>query len=49
MLSIEERIRIIEESSSFADIPQDVMPLSHKENYYFVSYSHKDYKEVLCR
>ena len=47
MLSIEERIRIIEESSSFADIPQDVMPPSHKENYYFISYSHKDYKEVL--
>lgn len=46
-LSIEERIRIIEESHSFGEIPQDVMPPSHKENYYFVSYSHKDYKEVL--
>ena len=42
-----EKIRLIEESASFAQIPAEAMPASHKENYYFVSYSHKDYKEVL--
>ena len=46
-ISTEEKIRIIEQSASFADVPQEAMPPSYKENYYFVSYSHKDYKEVL--
>ena len=46
-MSLEEKIRLIEASNSFADIPQDAFPKSHKENYYFVSYSHKDYKRVL--
>lgn len=46
-MTTEEKIRIIEKSASFAEIPAEAMPPSHKENYYFVSYSHKDYKEVL--
>lgn len=46
-MTIDEKIRIIENSASFADIPSDALPPSHKDNYYFVSYSHKDYKEVL--
>ena len=45
-MSIEEKIRAIEASSSYADIPPDAFPASYKENYYFVSYSHKDYKRV---
>ena len=45
-MSVEEKIRIIEASQSFADIPPSAFPPSHKENYYFVSYSHKDYKRV---
>ena len=46
-MTIEEKIRLIESSASFADVPAEAMPVSHRENYYFVSYSHKDYKEVL--
>lgn len=46
-MTIDEKINLIENSPSFADIPQDALPPSHKDNYYFVSYSHKDYKEVL--
>lgn len=45
-MTVEEKIRIIEASQSFADIPLNAFPPSHKENYYFVSYSHKDYKRV---
>lgn len=46
-MTIDEKINLIENSTSFADIPADALPPSHKDNYYFVSYSHKDYKEVL--
>ena len=46
-MTTEEKIRIIEESNSFAELPSDALPPSYKENYYFVSYSHKDYKRVL--
>ncbi len=46
-MTVEEKIRLIENSTSFAEVPVEAMPVSHKENYYFVSYSHKDYKEVL--
>ena len=46
-MNIEEKIKIISESKSFSEIPVEVLPSSHKENYYFVSYSHKDYKIVL--
>lgn len=46
-MTIEEKIRIIEETESFADVPSEVLPTSYKESYYFISYSHKDYKMVL--
>ena len=46
-MTLEEKIRLIDESESFADLPEDALPPSHRENYYFVSYSHKDYKRVL--
>lgn len=46
-MTLEEKIRLIEESESFGDLPEDALPPSHRENYYFVSYSHKDYKRVL--
>ena len=45
-MTLEEKIKIINETNSFDEIPLDVLPPSHKENYYFVSYSHKDYKRV---
>jgi len=48
MMTTEERIKIIESTNSFDEIPLDVLPPSHKENYYFVSYSHKDYKRVFA-
>ncbi|MBQ8907356.1 MAG: leucine-rich repeat protein [Clostridia bacterium] len=47
-MTVEEKIKIIEATSSFAEVPLDVMPKSYKESYYFVSYSHKDYKMVLA-
>ncbi|MBP3437603.1 MAG: leucine-rich repeat protein [Clostridia bacterium] len=45
-LTLQERLKLIEESTSMADLPVEALPASHKENYYFVSYSHKDYKMV---
>ena len=47
-MTLEEKIRIIENTSSFDQIPREAMPSSHKDNYYFVSYSHKDYKTVFA-
>ena len=31
-LSVEERIRLIEESSSMAELPPSVLPSSHRES-----------------
>ncbi|MBQ4072573.1 MAG: leucine-rich repeat protein [Clostridia bacterium] len=45
--TLEERILAIENSHSLTDLDSDVLPTSHQEDYYFVSYSHKDYKAVL--
>lgn len=47
-MTTEEKIQIIESTRSFAEVPAEVLPPSHKESYYFVSYSHKDYKTVLA-
>lgn len=43
----EEKIGAILGAQSFAAIPPEAMPSSHRDNYYFVSYSHRDYKTVL--
>ena len=32
MMTIEEKIRIIEETESFADVPSEVLPTSYKES-----------------
>ncbi len=45
-LSLQEKLKLIESSASMADLPISALPPSHKENYYFISYSHKDYKLV---
>ncbi|MBR2480047.1 MAG: leucine-rich repeat protein [Clostridia bacterium] len=46
--TLEERIKKIEESRSYEElIGKGILPKVHNENYYFVSYSHKDYKAVL--
>ncbi len=46
--TLEERIKKIEESCSYEElIGKGILPKVHNENYYFVSYSHKDYKAVL--
>lgn len=45
-LSIEEKIKIIEESSNLDDIALSALPNVYGDSYYFVSYSHKDYKKV---
>ena len=47
MLTINEKIKIINDSNSFVELNKDVLPKVHKEDYYFVSYSHKDYKKVI--
>ena len=47
MLSLQEKIDLILNSNSLNEVPREALPSSHKEEYYFVSYSHKDYKQVL--
>ncbi|MBR7163306.1 MAG: toll/interleukin-1 receptor domain-containing protein, partial [Clostridia bacterium] len=46
-LTLEERINAINKSKSIEELTSDILPKSHQEDYYFVSYSHLDYKEVL--
>ena len=46
MSNIEEKIRLIENSNDINELTLDVLPPTYNENYYFVSYSHKDYKKV---
>ena len=47
-ISLENKIEIIEKSSSLGELPLDAMPFAQSNEYYFVSYSHLDYKEVYC-
>ena len=47
MYTLEEKIRLIEESNSMLDLNEDILPKAFKEDYYFISYSHKDYKKVM--
>ena len=44
--SIKEKLDIINHSSSLGELPIEVMPYTQSDEYYFVSYSHADYKEV---
>lgn len=44
--TVQDKINVIQNSSSLGDLPVDVMPYTQSEEYYFVSYSHLDYKEV---
>jgi hypothetical protein len=46
MLTLEEKIKLIENSNNINELTLDVIPPTYSENYYFVSYSHKDYKKV---
>lgn len=50
MLSVQEKIKIIMKSKKISDVQTtEIMPEpSAGEGYYFVSYSHKDYKYVFC-
>ena len=45
-LTLEEKINIIENSHELGEIPLDAMPFMQSDEYYFVSYSHRDYKKV---
>ena len=47
MLTLQEKLKIIENSNSLLELDKEVLPKVHRENYYFVSYSHKDYKKVM--
>lgn len=47
MLSLQEKLFIIDNSNSLLELNKEVLPTVHKQNYYFVSYSHKDYKKVM--
>ena len=44
--TLEEKIKIIENSNALGEIPLDAMPFMQSDEYYFVSYSHRDYKKV---
>ena len=44
--STQDKIKVIQNSSSLGELPVDVMPYAQSDEYYFVSYSHLDYKEV---
>jgi len=46
--SLKEKLDIIQNSSSLGEIPLDAMPYTQSDEYYFVSYSHADYKEVFA-
>ena len=46
--TLQEKINIIKNSASLGDLPVDAMPFTQSNEYYFVSYSHADYKEVYC-
>ena len=45
-LTIEEKIENIKNTNSYKDIVIDWFPPYHADEYYFVSYSHRDYKLV---
>lgn len=48
-MSVEEKVKRIEESTSLGDLPQRVLPpvpIIRPDMYFFISYSHKDYKKV---
>ena len=48
-MSVEEKLKLIEESASLGDLPQRVLPpvpIIRPDMYFFISYSHKDYKKV---
>ena len=47
MLTLDEKLSALASSNSFLELNKEVLPTAHKEDYYFVSYSHKDYKTVL--
>ena len=46
LLSLEQKLEIIERSQSLGELPLDAMPYTQSDEYYFVSYSHLDYKQV---
>ena len=50
MLTLDEKIEIINKSSSIEEVQgRGIMPdPDSSQGYYFVSYSHKDYKNVFC-
>lgn len=45
-LTTQEKITIIQTSQGLEKITLDALPDVHNDNYYFVSYSHRDYKQV---
>lgn len=46
MISIEEKIKKIEQTTTLNEVSLECLPPVQTEKYYFVSYSHKDYKLV---
>ncbi|MBR2480048.1 MAG: hypothetical protein IKB56_01945, partial [Clostridia bacterium] len=45
--TLEEKLNFIKNSNNISELNKDILPSSYQEDYYFVSYSHGDYKEVL--
>ena len=46
ILSIDEKIKIIDASNDLSSLTAGALPTVQADEYYFVSYSHKDYKKV---
>ena len=46
MISTEEKIKRIEQTESLNEVSLECLPPVQTDKYYFVSYSHKDYKLV---
>lgn len=46
MITNSEKINVILNSDSLENLPLSCWPQSHEEKYFFISYSHKDYKDV---
>lgn len=46
MLTLQEKLDMIDKANSLGELPIDAMPYTQNDEYFFVSYSHADYKQV---
>lgn len=48
VLNTEEKIKLIKKSKRLEDLKLEILPATDEYEYFFVSYSHKDYKDVFA-